>query len=157
GGPDPEAARTLARHAAAQGVRQVVVLHAAGAETTAEAGVFTAASEALRGSVLRHVPYGPTTAAALTPLPEIVRNLRPQALVVAAPAADLPALAPRFTAAALSALGIRVLATTAWADPAALARVPAQHTQGMVTVAAASPASPPPGLATFEAAYRDRF
>jgi len=154
--PDPEGPRTLARYAADQGILQVVILHSTEARSSAEAAIFAEAFESLGGSVLRTVPYGVTSAAALRAPLDIIRNLRPQAIVVPAPEGDIAALAPQLSAAGLDALRIRILGTEAWASPHVLAQVPARHTNGVVasTVAAGVES---PGRLRFEQAFEALF
>jgi ABC-type branched-subunit amino acid transport system substrate-binding protein len=131
--PDPEAARTLARFAESTGLLQVVILHSTDAVSAAEAETFAEALEALGGSVLRRISYAPGSTSFTSAL-EQARNLRPQALVLPMPAADIVLLAPQLATAGLRALGIRILGTAAWTDQGALTAVASRHTDGVVAV-----------------------
>ena len=156
GPADPAASRLLAEFAARTGLRQVVVLHSTDVFSEAEASAFADAFEPLGGSVLRRIPYAPGTPYFREPL-ELVRNLRPQALVLPIPLEDIPTLAPQVTFFGLDTLGIRVMGTAGWVAAETLQQVSARHLNGVVAATPDPPGGEPPGQRSFVQAYEKAF
>ena len=156
GATDPAGPRSLARYAMRSGLRQVVILHAAGVESETQASHFSDSFTEVDGSVLRRIGYPQRTASFRTQL-EMVRNLRPQALVLPVPVEDIPILAPQLTFYGLDTLGIRVLGTSAWTEEEVLRSVSRRHTDGIIVATSSRPGADPPGHARFVAAYEQHF
>lgn len=156
GGTDPGAARALAAWAASAGVRQTVVLHAAVGTSAEEARIFTESFETLGGSVLRALTFQPGSSSFRDQI-EVVRGLRPDALVVPVPPEELIALAPQITFYGLDTLGVRILGTAGWTDPVVLDEVDTRHLDGVVAASPGAPGSENEGYQRFVEAYEEHF
>ncbi|HSR43004.1 MAG TPA: ABC transporter substrate-binding protein, partial [Longimicrobiales bacterium] len=72
----------------------------------------------------------------------VVQQLRPEALVLPVPMADIELLAPQLTYFGLDTLGIRFLGTAEWAEPGVLQTTPHRHTDGFVVATPRRPGGP---------------
>ncbi len=153
---DPGAADALAEWAAANGLRQVVLLHGSQGVSADEAQRFSDRFQELGGSVLRSFTYEPGATFFEEQL-QAVKDLLPEALVLPVPPEDVPAVAPQVTFFGLDTLGIRILGTGGWTDGQALGETDSRHTDGVVVATPIRPGEDSPGYRRFESAYETRF
>ncbi len=156
GSVDPGAPNALARWAVDVGLLQVVVLHPSRGPSAEEARLFEATFQELGGSVLRTLSYEPEATFYQDQM-RIVQGLRPQALVLPIPAEDVQAIASQAAFYALDTLGIQLLGTAAWGDPAVRAGVSSRYTDGVMTATPRAQGRDAEGFRAFEAAYESRF
>ena len=95
-GPDPGAARALARYARQSGIDRVVVLSASSQQSMFDAEVFASTFRSVGGDVLREMSYPSGQTDFREEMREIAR-LQPDGLVLPVPAADVRLVAPQVT------------------------------------------------------------
>ena len=157
GGADIEGARALARWAASAGLLRVALVHPRSRETEDEAAAFEEVFGAAGGMVLGRFLYDRGTTY-FEPQMQSVRALRPDAVVLPIPAADVEILAPQVTFFGLDTLDIRVLGTAGWTREEVLAAVSPRHTNGVVAVTADAVREPESvGTSTLVSVYEDLF
>ena len=177
-GPDPEAARSVARYAADQGYLRVSIVHSQVPESVEEADAFERAMESLGVPVVGRYAYeaGATffenqIIAARNALRQAeiaalelgeddtlhVELLEPVALFLPIPSEDVEFVAPQVTHFGLDTLGIDMLGTSAWTDPRVLEEVDTRHTTGVVATAAVGRERGSPGSMAFQDAYESHF
>lgn len=155
-GFDPGAAEALAEWAAAGGIAEVALIHAAAGASADEARLFREAFEARGGTVLGSFAYPP----GVTFWEEQIlaaAAVEPDALVLPVPPEDLAGLAPQLTFFGVDTLGIRLLGTGGWTDPQLLREVDHRHTDGVVAATPIRPGADDPGYRRFQEAYEQRF
>lgn len=177
-GPNPEAAATVARYAAAQGFERVAMVHSLAPESQVEADAFEAVLRGLGVPVVGRFSYemGATSfgtqlldaqdalrAAEIAAL-ELgeddtlhVEELDPVALFVPIPPEDVEYLAPQITHFGLDTLAVAVLGTSGWTDGEVLETVNTRHTSGVVATAPVSAGRGSPGYRRFQEAYEAHF
>lgn len=152
---DPGAPLALADWAADVGLTQVVVLHPESGPSAEEGRIFTARLQELGGSVLRTLTYPPGSTFFREQM-QAVQGLRPQALVLPIPPDDVQAIASQAAFYALDTLGVQLMGTAAWGDPAVRSAVSTRYTDGVVT-ATPRAAGGGPGFDAFVAGYETTF
>lgn len=177
-GPDPEAARMLARYSASQGHMRVAVIHSSTGESAEEVDAYQEVAESFGIQIAGRFVYqaGATNfeqqiLAARDALrrAEIaalglgeedtlrVELLEPVAVFVPVPPEDVEFLAPQITHHALDTLGIEVLGTAGWTDPTTLGVLEELHTTGVVATARLGTGVLSPGYLRFQRAYEEYF
>ena len=155
-GPDPGAARTLARYARQNGMDRVVVLSAATQQSRFDAEVFASTFRSVGGAVLREISYAAGQTDFREEMREVAR-LMPDGLVLPVPAADVQLVAPQVTFFGLDSLGIQVLGTADWATRDVLQGVAPRHTDGVFTVTPRLPGSEGEAYERFVQTYEELF
>lgn len=156
-GVDPGAARTLARLALDEGIRDVVVLHPRTTEMTQEAGFFREAFQESGGRVVASLTYSPETTDFAEPFGEVVRR-QPSGLVLILPVEDVAMVAPQVAYFGVDDLEITILGNEAWSSDAVLREVNPRHTEGVLSVSSRSgPGAYGPRWNTFLEAYEAHF
>lgn len=133
GASDVEGPRQLARWAVGSGLRRVAILHPTGIESEEEAAAFVETFRGAGGQVLSAATYqsGTTYFAAQM---QTIAAMRPDALVLPIPTADIELVAPQITFFGLDTLNIRILGTSGWTRDEVLSKVSSRHTDGVVSV-----------------------
>ena len=177
-GPDPEAARMLARYSATQGHMRVAIIHSSAEEAFEEVDAYQEVAESFGIRIAGRFAY----AAGATNFEEQilaardalrraeiaalglgeedtlrVELLEPVALFVPVPPEDVEFLAPQITHHALDTLGIDILGTGGWTDPTTLGIVEDLHTTGVVATARLGTGVLSPGYVRFQRAYEEHF
>ena len=155
-GPDPGAARALARYARQSGIDRVVVLSASSQQSMFDAEVFASTFRSVGGDVLREMSYPSGQTDFREEMREIAR-LQPDGLVLPVPAADVRLVAPQVTFFGLDSLGIQVLGTADWATQDVLQGVAPRHTDGVFTVTPRLPGGQGEAYRRFVRTYEELF
>jgi branched-chain amino acid transport system substrate-binding protein len=156
GATDPGAPAGLAAWAARAGIHSVAVLHGSRGISAEEARVFADAFSAAGGRVVRMLVYEPGVTYFQEQL-RTVHGLHPEALFLPALPEDVQALAPQVTFFGLDTLGVQILGTSGWADPATLATVSRRHLDGVVVATPRRPGRDSEGFRRFVDAYESHF
>lgn len=159
-GPDPEAMQVLARVVLSQGVREVIVLHAADPEEDLEAAWFQDAFVAGGGQIARVVSVAVGSLNLDGPL-ESIGRARPRGLVVLAPPEDVERIAPLLAFHGMdpsAAQGsTRVFGNASWSSNAILETVPPRFLEGVMSVSPYLAQGYGPLWSEFEALYEAQF
>ncbi len=86
-----------------------------------------------------------------------VEMLEPVALFLPIPREDVELVAPQIVHFGLDTLGIEILGTSGWTDPAVLSTVDTRHTNEVVATAAVGAGATSPAFERFREAYEDHF
>lgn len=177
-GADPVAAASVAEYAAGQGYRRAAVIHSRLPESVEEARAIERTLQERGVPVVGTFPYaaGATFfqdqirgAREVLRMEEIralnlgeddtlrVEELDPVALFVPIPAEDVEFVAPQLTFFGLDTLGIDILGTSGWTDPATFEAVDDRHTTGVVATAPLNAGPGSSGYERFRDAYEAHF
>lgn len=156
GAADPGAPAMLADWAIGVGIREVAVVHPSVGTAADEARIFQARFQERGGRVVRTFTYQPGATYFQEPL-RAVHQLRPEALFLPAPPDDVQALAPQLSFFGLDTLGVQLMGSAAWADPAVAAAVGRRHLDGVVAVTPRLPGEAGAGRRAFVDAFERRF
>lgn len=151
-GPDPGAARSVARHALEQGLRRVVSVYPSTYEARFEARAFGQEFTESGGALLAEIQYDSGSTHFADPLDQAAK-LQPDALFLPLPPADVRVLAPQVTFFGLDSLQIRVLGTAGWTAEDVRRNVDPRHTNGVVATTAQLPGRPSEAYRRFVAEY----
>lgn len=156
GSDDRQGPRVLAEWALSAGITQVVVLAPSRGPGSGEVGVFRRSFEEGGGSVLRALTYEPGTTFFGEQM-EVIRGLRPEALLLPVPPEDVQAVAGQAAYFALDTLGVQLMGTGGWADDVVLDEMNARYLDGVVVAAPVRPDTTAEGYRRFVEAYEGRF
>jgi hypothetical protein len=177
-GPNPIAARTVARYAVSRAHQRVAIILPSAYAAIAEADAFAAEAARFGVPIVQRFHYEPG-ATDFEPQVVGVRDalraaeiarlglgeedtlrvemLEPAGVFLPIPPEDVPYLAPQLSHFGLDTLGIEVLGTSAWTDAGVLERVDPLYLNGVVATAPVGAGPLSPGMERFRAAYEEHF
>lgn len=177
-GPDPEAARSMARYAASRAYQRVAIVLPQSASANEEADAFEEEATSLGIPVVGRYPYEPGAtffesqilgAQDALRAEEIaalrlgeddtlrVEMLDPVAIFLPVPAEDVEYVAPQLAHFALDTLAIELMGTSGWTNPQILELVEPRYTTGVVATTPSGTGPGSPGRRRFEEAYEEHF
>ncbi len=177
-GPDPEAARAVARYAAFRAYQRVAIILPQSSHAIEEADAFQAEAESYGIPIVGRFGYAPGSTffesqilgardalrraeiAALGLGEEDtlrVEMLEPVGIFVPIPPEDVEFVATQIAHFALDTLAIEVTGTSGWTDRRVLDRLLPRYTDGVVATAPVGATAGSPGLQRFREAYEEHF
>ena len=130
-GPDPGAARQVARYARELGLDRVAILRPRTVEARVDAESFLAEFQELGGTVPREIVYD-SGATFFEPQFQEVEATLPDGLFLPLGPEDVELLAPQFTFFGMDTLGVQVLGTSGWTEESVVQGVDTRHTDGVI-------------------------
>lgn len=177
-GPDPIAAREVARYAATRAYQRVVVILPSSDAAIEEADAFEAEAARFGIPVVDRFYYEPGETFFETQIIGAERALRaseiaalrlgeedtlhvevlePVGIFLPIPREDVEFLGPQLAHFALDTLAVELVGTSAWTDPGVLEVVEPLYLNGVVATSVVGSGPTAPGMARFRAAYEEHF
>lgn len=155
-GPNPGAARLVARYARDLGLDRVAVLRPGTDEARVDTEIFLREFLDLGGSVPREIVYEPGTTFFEPQFQEVEATL-PDGLFLPLSPEDIELLAPQFTFYGMDTLGIQILGTSGWTEEEVVRGVETRHTDGVIAATTRPTQEETEARRVFRRAYEEHF
>jgi ABC-type branched-subunit amino acid transport system substrate-binding protein len=155
-GPNPAAARLVARYARDLGLDRVAVLRPGTDEARVDAEIFLREFLDRGGSVPREIVYEPGTTFFEPQFQEVEATL-PDGIFLPLSPEDIELLAPQFTFYGMDTLGIQILGTSGWTEEEVVREVETRHTDGVIAATTRPTQDETEARRAFRRAYEEHF
>lgn len=155
-GPDLGEAVQLARMARELELGTVAIVRPRTAEAELNGEAFREEFEALGGIVPREIVFD-SAGTFFQPQFQEVEEVLPDGMFLPLKPRDIQLLAPQVTFYGIDTLGVQILGTSGWTDPAVVQGVESRHTDGVVAATARLSQNETESFRRFREAYEDFF